>query len=130
MLYIPNIDKYLKILTDEEVKDFVAINFSECFKFRKEKLYSKISKKQNLIKVTKSLDISLKTPDRVRSISSDNCIHLYNVEILNLFDPELQLKNAESAIKALLSKFKKFEVRMVIVLGYKKELIVNLPFMY
>ena len=26
MLYIPRIDDYLKILTDEEVKDFVAIN--------------------------------------------------------------------------------------------------------
>ena len=32
MLYIPKIDDYLKILTDEEVKDFVTINFSEYFK--------------------------------------------------------------------------------------------------
>ena len=29
MLYILKIDNYLKIFTDEEVKDFVAINFSE-----------------------------------------------------------------------------------------------------
>ena len=29
MLYIWNTDGYLKILTDEEVKDFAAINFSE-----------------------------------------------------------------------------------------------------
>ena len=29
MLYLPEIDDYLKILTDEEVKDFVDINFSE-----------------------------------------------------------------------------------------------------
>ena len=29
MLYILKIDDYLKILTDEEVKDFVAMNFSE-----------------------------------------------------------------------------------------------------
>ena len=28
MLHIPRIDDYLKILTAEEVKDFVAINFS------------------------------------------------------------------------------------------------------
>ena len=35
MLYIPNIDNYFKILTDEEVKDFVAINFSEYFKSTK-----------------------------------------------------------------------------------------------
>ena len=32
MLYIFKIDDYLKILTDEEVKDFVAINFSEYVK--------------------------------------------------------------------------------------------------
>ena len=32
MLYIPKIDDYLKVLTDEEVNDFVAINFNECFK--------------------------------------------------------------------------------------------------
>ena len=31
MLYIPKIGGYLKILTDEEVKDFVAINFSDYF---------------------------------------------------------------------------------------------------
>ena len=32
MLYTLKIDNYLEILTDEEVKDFVAINFSEYFK--------------------------------------------------------------------------------------------------
>ena len=32
MLYIPKTGDYLKILTHEEVKDFVAINFSEYFK--------------------------------------------------------------------------------------------------
>ena len=32
MLYIPKINDCLEILTNEEVKDFVAINFSECFK--------------------------------------------------------------------------------------------------
>ena len=32
MLYIPKTADYLKILTDEIVKDFVAINFSEYFK--------------------------------------------------------------------------------------------------
>ena len=37
MLYVPKIDNYLKILTDEEVKDFVAINFSKYFKSAKEK---------------------------------------------------------------------------------------------
>ena len=36
MLYIPKIDDYLEILTDEEVKDFVATNFSKYFKSIKE----------------------------------------------------------------------------------------------
>ena len=31
MLYVPQIDDYLKILTDEEVDNFVAINFTEYF---------------------------------------------------------------------------------------------------
>ena len=33
MLYIPKQDDYLKILADQKVKNFVAINFSEYFKF-------------------------------------------------------------------------------------------------
>ena len=32
MLFIPMIDDYLKTLTDEEMKNFVARNFSEYFK--------------------------------------------------------------------------------------------------
>ena len=51
MFYIPNIDDYLKIFTDEEVGDFVAINFSESFKC--------IKKEQNLRKIAKSLYIFL-----------------------------------------------------------------------
>ena len=30
MLYIPKIDNYLKILTDDEVMDLVVKNFTEC----------------------------------------------------------------------------------------------------
>ena len=37
MLHISKIDDYLEILTDEKVKDFVAVNFSEYFKSAKEK---------------------------------------------------------------------------------------------
>ena len=44
MLYIPKIDNHLKILIDNEVKDFVGINFGEYFKSTREKLYSKLSK--------------------------------------------------------------------------------------
>ena len=36
MLYIPKINDYLEILTDEEVKDFVVRNFSEYFKSLRE----------------------------------------------------------------------------------------------
>ena len=43
MLHIPKIGDYLKIFTDEEMKDFVAINFSEYFKSIGEKLYSKVN---------------------------------------------------------------------------------------
>ena len=74
MLYIQKTDDYLEILTDEEVKDFVAKNFNETIK-----------KEKNVRKVAKSLYIFLRT--------SDNCAHHYNVEILNLFDPELQIIN-------------------------------------
>ena len=40
MLYIPKIGDYLKILTDEKVKDLVAISFSGHFKSTRKKLYS------------------------------------------------------------------------------------------
>ena len=63
MLYIPTIDDYLEILTDEEVKDFVAMNFSES-----------ISEKQNLRKVAKSFYLFLTTLDEVESKSSNICI--------------------------------------------------------
>ena len=127
MLYIPNIDNYFKILTDEEVKDFVAINFSEYFKSAKEKLYHKLNEKQNLRKVSKSPYLFLATSDEVekcfeiiQSNSSDNCIHCYNVEILNIFDPELQLINTKpmtkNKLKELLSDLKK----TILVLDYKK----------
>ena len=94
-----------------EVKDFVAINFSEYFKSIKEK--------QNLRKVAKSLYIFLTTHGEVekyvQSDSSDNCIHHYNVEILHLFDPELQLINInpviKNKIKELLSALKNLKFR-------------------
>ena len=72
MLYVPKIDDYLKILTDEEVKDFVAINFSKYFKSTREE--------QNLRKVAKLFYIFQTTPDEV-----EKYVQLYNVETLNLF---------------------------------------------
>ena len=54
------------------------------------------------------LYVFLTTPDEVekyiQSTSSDNCRHCYNVEILNIFDPELQLINTKSIIKIKLKE--------------------------
>ena len=51
-------------------------------------------------------------------------MHHYNIEILNLFDPELQLIKTKPAIKnklkELLSELKKFKVQTVLVLDYEK----------
>ena len=93
------------------MKDFIAINFSGYF--------NPISQEQHFRKVAKSLYIFLATPDglekHVQSNSSDNCINHYNVDILNLFDPELQLIDTKPLIKnilkELLIEWKKFKVK-------------------
>ena len=41
----------------------------------------------------------------MQSISSDNCSCHYNVKILNLFDPELQLINTKTITKNKLKEF-------------------------
>ena len=60
----------------------------------------------------------------MQSNSFDNCIHHYNVEILNLFDPQLQLINTKPVIKnklkELLSELKKFKVPTILALECKK----------
>ena len=120
MLYILKIDDYLKILTDEKMKDFVTIHFSEYFK--------SIIKKPN---IAKSPYIFLTTPDKVENYveimeanSSDNCIYRDNVEVLNIFDLELQLINTKPMIKnnlkELINALKKFEIQKKLVLDYKK----------
>ena len=80
MLYLPQIDDYLKISTDEEIKDSLAISCGEHFE--------SIREEQNLRKISKFLYIFLTTPDEVQeyvqSNSVDNCIHRYEVEILNI----------------------------------------------
>ena len=100
MLYIPKIDDYLKVLSDKEVKDFAAINFREYFKL--------VRGNKNLRIVAKLLHIFLTTPNEVenylQSTFSDNCRHCYNVEILNIFDLELQLINSKPMIKIKLKE--------------------------
>ena len=62
--------------------------------------------KQNFRKIDKSLDIFLTTPDEVdkyakmmQSNTSDNCLHRYDVMILNLFETKSQLTNTKPMIK-------------------------------
>ena len=69
-------------------------------------LYSKLSEEQNFRAIAESFYISVTTPDEVekyteimQSNSSNNCIHRYNVEVLNIFDPELQLTDTKPMIK-------------------------------
>ena len=73
MLYIPKIDDYLKILINEEVRDFLVINFSE--------YYKTIREEQKLIKAANLLYIFLTAPDEVEeyveSNYSDNCVYQY-----------------------------------------------------
>ena len=55
---IPKINDYLEMLSNEEVKDFVVINFSEYFK--------STSEEQNLREFAKSLYIFLAAPDEMQ----------------------------------------------------------------
>ena len=60
----------------------------------------------------------------MQSIFSDNCVRRYNIEVLNLFDPGLQLINTKPIIKnrskELLSELKKLKVQTILVLTYKR----------
>ena len=66
----------------------------------------------------KLLNRFIATPDKVeqyvQSNAPDDFTHHYNIEIFNLFDPELQLTNTKPMIKnklkELLSELKKFKV--------------------
>ena len=54
----------------------------------------------------------------MQSNFSDKYVHGQNVEILNLFDPELQLINTKEVIKSklkeLLNELKKFKVQTIL----------------
>ena len=106
MFYIPKIGAYSKILADDELKDFVVINFAEYFKPMNEKLYSKVSEEQHLLKSAESLFMFLTTTSEVKNYVemmqlsfSDNCLYHFNIKILNLFDLELHLINTKPIIK-------------------------------
>ena len=105
------IDIYLKTLTDDEMKDFVDTSFSEYFNVQENKLYSKPNKEQNLRKVATATPDEVEKYDKMMQLSSsNNCVHCYDIEILNLFNPELLVINTKPMIKnnlkELLSEFK------------------------
>ena len=83
MLYIPKIDDYLEIVTDEEVKNFVVKNFNE-----------NTRKKENLRNVAKSLYIFL-------------ILNLFDPE-LQLINTKPVIK---SKLKELLSELKSLKFR-------------------
>ena len=58
-----------------------------------------------MLYLTKNID---EVEKYVLSNSFDNFVHHYNVKILNLFDPELQLINTKNKLKELLNELKKF----------------------
>ena len=70
-MYIPKIDNYLEILTDEEVKDFAAINVSEYFKTTREK--------KKFRKAAISVYVFLTTLDEVENICNQILLRIaYN----------------------------------------------------
>ena len=77
MLYIAQIHDYLKILTDEEVEDFVAINFSEYSKSKREE--------QNPRKVAKLLFIFLTTRDEVEKYCNQISLIIVYIVIMLRF---------------------------------------------
>ena len=131
MLHILKTHDYLRILNDNEVKDFVVTNFGEYFKSTKKNCVLNFVE-QELKKVDELLYIFLTTPDddvekyvqMMQSNSSDNFVHCYNIEILKLFDPELQLINTKHMIKnklkELLSYLKKIKAQTELALEYMK----------
>ena len=102
------------------MKNLEAINFNEYFK--------SIRKEQNLTKAAKSHYIFLTTllavEKYVQLNSSDNCIHHYNDEILNIFDTGIQLiyikPMIKNKLKELLTELKRFKVQIILALDYKK----------
>ena len=87
-------------------------------------------KNVTLRRVAEFLCICLTTSDEVekyvemmQSSSSDNCVRHFNIKVLNLFDPDLQLTSTKLIIKNKLKELnglKKFKVQTILVLECKK----------
>ena len=103
-------------------------------------MYSKLGEEKNLREVADLFYTFLGTPDeiekyaefiekaskaklRMQSTFSCECVRHYNIEILNLFDPEIQLINIiykiKNKLKDLSGKIKKFIALTILFLEYK-----------
>ena len=108
---------YLEILTDQTVKDFVAINFSQYFK--------SIREKQNLRKVAKLLYIFLTKPMKQKNMCNQIFLIIAYVTIMSRFLIFLiQNYNWLSLNQWLEANQKKFQVSWKVQTGlvfdYKK----------
>ena len=79
-------------MTNDEVKDFAVIIFCEYLKSSKKNCVLNYVRSRILRKVVESIYIFLAGHDEIekyvemmQSNASDNCVHHYNIEILNLF---------------------------------------------
>ena len=65
----------------------------------------------------------------MQSNYSDDCVHSYNIEILNLFDKEVHLINTnpmiKNKLKELLTGLKKFKFQIILILHNKKKIIIK-----
>ena len=112
-------------MIDDEVKDFAAISFSEYFKSTRGKLYSKLSKEQNLRKVSESLYIFITTPDErgkyAKMMQSSFLIIVYIAIVLRSWIFLIRHCNwIKNNLKELLSGWKKFKVQTILASEYKK----------
>lgn len=58
VLYVQRLPTSLKILTNEEMKDFLFVYFHKYFKSKRKKMYFQVSKEKFLRKVAESFDSS------------------------------------------------------------------------
>ena len=98
MYYIPKIGDYLKVVTNNEVKEFLVINFDEYFNSTREKLNFNQVRNIILERCGTSNEVH-KYAEAMQLSSFDNCVCHYNTKIRNLFDANLQLINATPIIK-------------------------------
>ena len=57
--------------------------------------YTFLTRPDEVKKYVELIEKTLETKIMIQSRSSDNCARVYSIEILNLFDPELQLINSK-----------------------------------